>query len=143
MGSEGEQELVDRWWLGLRGRTLEDVTGHEFTVVLDFGEGSTLTIEAATNIAPTTARDEEIPAVIHHADGTVSTADALLSLIGLRVLSAVGFKTGALRLVFESGRMLTIPFGDQYEAWQLTGPSGRMWVSLPGGGLASFPPASA
>ena len=29
-----------------------------------------------------------------------------------------------------------------YEAWQLTGPSGRMWVSLPGGGLTTFPGGS-
>jgi hypothetical protein len=77
--------------------------------------------------------------VTHNEDGTVSTSDALLSLISQQVLSSVGFKTGALPLVFESGALLTVPYGEMYEAWQLTGASGRMWVSLRGGGLATFP----
>lgn len=85
---------------------------------------------------PQGARD---PGGTHNESGAVSTSDALLSLVGQQVLSSVGFKTGALRLVFESGALLTVPYGEQYEAWQLTGPSGRMWVSLPGGGLATFP----
>jgi hypothetical protein len=117
---------------------VESVDAHEFSVVLNFGEGSALTVESAANVRAS-AREPETPAVTHNEDGTVSTFDALLSLIGQRVVSGVGFKTGALRLVFESAAWLTIPFGDQYEAWQLTGPSGRMWISLPGGGLATFP----
>jgi Family of unknown function (DUF6188) len=138
VGSEVEKELEDRWWLGLRARVLKSIDASEFTVVLNFGEGSALTIESAASVRPS-IRGPEIPAVTHNEDGTVSTSDALLSLIGQHVLSSVAFKTGALRLVFESGALLAVPFGEQYEAWQLTGSSGRMWVSLPGGGLATFP----
>ena len=43
----------------------------------------------------------EIPAVTHNEDRTVSTSDALMSLIGQQVLSSVGFKAGALHLAFE------------------------------------------
>lgn len=107
-------------------------------MVLHFGEGSALTIESAATVRATTGQTE-VPAVTLNDDGTVSTSDALLSLVGQEVLSGVGFKTGALRLVFESGAMLTVSPGEQYEAWQLTRPTGRTWVSLPGGGLASFP----
>jgi hypothetical protein len=117
---------------------LESVDTYQFTVVLTFGEGSALTIESAANVRTSTGAPET-PAVTHNEDGTVSTSDALTSLIGQQVLSSVGFKTGALRLVFESGALRRVPYGEQYEAWQLTGPSGRMWVSLPGGGLATFP----
>jgi len=137
VGSEVEQELDDRWWVGLRARALESVDAHEYTVVLDFGEGSALTIESAANVGAT-RREPETTAVAHNEDGTLSTSDALLSLIGQKVLSSVGFKTDELRLVFESGALLTVAHGEHYEAWQLTGPSGRTWVSLPGG-LATFP----
>ena len=138
MASEAEQELDDRWWLGLRARALQSVDAGEFSVVLHFGEGSALTIESAATVRGSTG-ETEVPAVTLSDDGTVSTSDALLALVGQEVLSGVGFKTGALRLVFEAGAMLTVPPGEQYEAWQLTGPTGRTWVSLPGGGLASFP----
>lgn len=139
VGSEVEKELDDRWWLGLRGRTLEAVDPQDFMVVLDFGGGSALTIESAANVRATSAPRTEASAVAHNDDGTLSTSDAVLSLVGQRVLSSVGFKIGDLRVVFDSGQMLLVPFGEHHEAWQLTGPSGRMWVSLPGGGLATFP----
>jgi hypothetical protein len=142
VGTEGEQELDDRWRLGLRGSALESVDTQEFMVVLNFGGGVALTIESAANVRAASAPGTETPAVTRNADGTVSTSDALTSLAGQRVLSGVGFKTGALRLVFESGPLLTVPVDEHYEAWQLTGPSGRMWVSLPGGGLSTFPGAS-
>ena len=98
-----EQELDDRWWLGLAARALESVNIHDYTVVLDFGERSALTIESGATLGATTRRSE-VPAVTHNEDGTVSASDALLSLVGQQVVSSVGFKTGDLRLVFESGR---------------------------------------
>lgn len=61
-------------------------------------------------------------------------------LSGLAV--RVAFKTGDLHIVFESGAILRVPAAEHYEAWQLTGPSGRLGVSLPGGGLATFPAAA-
>lgn len=139
MGSEVEQELDDRWWLGLRGRALEAVDPQDFMVVLAFGGGSALTIESAATLRAASAPGTETSAVALSEDGTLSTSDALLALVGQRVLSSVGFKAGDLRLVFDSGQTLGVPHGEHYEAWQLTGPSGRMWVSLPGGGLATFP----
>lgn len=141
VGSEVEQELDDRWLLGLRAKALQSVDAQEFMVVLNFGGGSALTIESAANLRPASEPGTETPAVTLSEDGTVSVSDALVSLIGQRLVSSVGFKTGALRLVFESGALLTVPEGEQYEAWQLNGPSGRLWVSLPVGGLAIFPAA--
>lgn len=133
-----EQELDDRWWLGLRSTAVESVYAHKFTVVLKFGEGSALTIESDAYVRAS-RREPATPAVTDNEDGTVATSHALLSLIGQQVPSSVGFKTGAIRLAFESGALLTVPHDEQREAWQLTGPSGRTWVSLPGGGLATFP----
>ncbi|MFC6006303.1 DUF6188 family protein [Angustibacter luteus] len=139
MGSEVEQELDDRWWLGLRKRALESVDVHEFVVVLNFAGGSVLSIEAAATVRAVSAPGTETAVVTRMADGTVWTSEVLMSLVGQQLLVSVGFKDGALRLVFESGLMLDVPHDEQYEAWQLTGVSGRRWVSLPGGGPATFP----
>jgi hypothetical protein len=37
-------------------------------------------------------------------------------LTGQRVLSSVGFKTDELRIVFESGALLTVAHGERYDA---------------------------
>jgi hypothetical protein len=138
VGSEVEQELDDRWWIGLVGRTVESIDKHEFNLVVSFGRGTALTIESVADVQAS-PRQPGTPAVSMNQDGSVFASNALLSLAGQRVVSGVAFKTGALRLLFESGARLTVPFGEEHEAWQLTGPSGRLWVSLPGGGLATFP----
>ncbi|MFF4518496.1 DUF6188 family protein [Streptomyces mirabilis] len=50
--------------------------------------------------------------------------------------SAVAFKSGTLRLVFDTGHHLTCSSDPSFEAWQVTGPAGWRFVSLPGGDLA-------
>lgn len=104
--------------------------------MLNFGGASALTVESTANVQAASGPSTESLAVIRNDDGTVSTSDALTSLVGQQVLSSVGFKTGKSRVVFDSGQILNVPHDPHYEAWQLTGPSGRVWVSLPGGGLA-------
>lgn len=142
VGSEDEQELEDRWWLGLRDRTVVSVDADEFSVCVAFGDSSALTIES-----PATFKSgpdhPAIPALMFRPDDTVIISDGLLSLEGQRVRSGVGFKTGSIRLVFDSGAHLLVPFDEHYEAWQLTGPSGRTWISMPGGGLTTIPAESA
>lgn len=138
MGSEIEQELDDRWWLGLRGRTVEAVLDHRFTVLVRFEGRASLTIEAEAHFKRS-ADERMYPAVIRNGDGTLSATGELVELVGRRVMSAVAFKTGQLRLAFESARQLTVAPGEQFESWQFTGPSGRLWVSMPGGGLSTFP----
>jgi len=52
------------------------------------------------------------------------------------VVSAVALKTGALRLVFDTGSQLRVPKDDGFEAWNARGPGSILVVSLPGGELA-------
>ncbi|MFE2967037.1 DUF6188 family protein [Streptomyces sp. NPDC059340] len=47
-----------------------------------------------------------------------------------------GFKSGTLCLVFDTGRHLNCSSDPSFEAWQVTGPAGWRFVSLPGGDLA-------
>lgn len=95
--------------------------------------------ESAAYVRALSAPGTETPAVTRSEGGTVSASEVLTSLVGQQVLSSVGFKDGALRLVFQSWLLLKVPHDERGEAWQLTGRSRRVWVSLPGGGLATFP----
>ncbi|MGW5567122.1 DUF6188 family protein [Streptomyces tendae] len=61
---------------------------------------------------------------------------AALALFGAKVLSAVAFKSGTLRLVFDTGHHLTYSPDPAFETWQVAGPTGWRFASLPGGDLA-------
>lgn len=60
---------------------------------------------------------------------------AALGLFGAKVLSAVAFKTGSLRLVFDSGCHLNSQADPSFEAWEVLGPGGWRVISMPGGKL--------
>ena len=61
---------------------------------------------------------------------------AALDLFGARVLAAMAFKDGRLRLLFDGGDQLHVPPDSFYEAWSLSGPGTLRAVCLPRGGLA-------
>lgn len=137
VGSEEEQEFADRSSLGLRGSSVESVDVDLYQVLVGFSDRSVLTIECPADLA--SASGQLQPAVTVGIDGTVTVSDALLAVLGTWVVSGVGFKNGTLQLAFSSGVELRVPFDADHEAWQLTGSSGRTWLSVPGGGLATFP----
>ncbi len=61
---------------------------------------------------------------------------AALGLFGAKVLSAVAFKTGSMRLVFDNGCHLNSRADPDFEAWEVLGPGGWRIISMPGGKLA-------
>jgi hypothetical protein len=61
---------------------------------------------------------------------------AALDLFGARVLAAMAFKDGRLRLLFDGGDQLHVPPDSFYEAWSVSGPGTLRAVCLPRGGLA-------
>jgi hypothetical protein len=88
VSSEDEQELEDRWLLGLRGRSVESVDVYEFSVGVAFGGGFALTIESPANLHPA-PRAPKVPALTLNSDGTVSGSDALLLVsVSCRVLGS-------------------------------------------------------
>jgi len=60
-------------------------------------------------------------------------------LFGAKVLSAVAFKTGSMRLVFDNGWHLNSRADPSFEAWEVLGPGGWRIISMPGGELAIWP----
>jgi hypothetical protein len=138
VGSEVEQELDDRWWIGLVGRTVESIDTHEFNVVVSFGRGTALTIESAADVQAS-PRQPGTPAVSMNQDGSVFASNALLSLAGQKVVSGVAFKTRCVASRVRVRCALDRPVRGGARNLATTGPSGRLWVSLPGDGLATFP----
>lgn len=62
----------------------------------------------------------------------------LLTLHQAEVKSAVTDEIGNLRVDFSDGRTLQCRPDQQYEAWNLSGEDGLLYVCLPGGGLAAW-----
>jgi hypothetical protein len=120
MGSEDECELDDRWWLGWRGLEVRQVEQSMQGFVVLIGERSELTLSADFTLRPVSGAAPETHAVI-------------AKLVGDVVLSSVAFKTGELRLVFQSGLRLDT----RGRAWSAVGESERTWTRFPGAPLAT------
>jgi hypothetical protein len=125
--------MDDRWILPYREmRVLQVRVSYQLTLVLDGGASVDLESEAELGkVAPNTA--DAVTAQLIPERQEVAPA---LSLFGAQVLSAVAFKSGGLRLVFDSGDLLCVQPNRQYEAWGATGPGTIRIVCQPGGGLA-------
>lgn len=131
MSTEAEPvEHDDRWILNLRGRGVAGITvDYRLTLVLD--EGWEVVLETPARLSSGSAHTN--PGVLLVPEN--QDVAAALPLFGTKVVSAVAFKSGTLRMVFEDGTHLTCPTDAAFEAWQITGPGGRRFVSLPGGDL--------
>ncbi|MFE0511067.1 DUF6188 family protein [Streptomyces sp. NPDC058964] len=128
---EGPVEHVDRWNLSLQGMPVTRIST-EIRLVLSLHSDWEIAVEAPVRLSHGPVHVG--PSVLLNPE-TESIAPAL-ELLGARVLSAVAFKSGTLRLVFDTGHHLTCSPDPSFEAWQVMGPAGWRIVSLPGGGLA-------
>ncbi|MGI5338080.1 DUF6188 family protein [Streptomyces sp. CA-181903] len=115
----------------LRGMAVAEI-GVNFRLVLALDSEWEVALESPAGLSHGTARTNP-PVPLKPESQDVAAA---LHLFRAKVLSAVAFKSGALRLVFDTGHHLTCPSDPSFEAWQVTGPTGWRFVSLPGGGLA-------
>ncbi|MGW3498953.1 DUF6188 family protein [Streptomyces sp. NPDC001020] len=132
MSAEEEPvEHEDRWALSLRGLSVVRISiDFRLTLVLD--TGWEVVLEAPAQLSAGSLRTNPgLPLRPESQD-----VAAALPLFGAKVLSAVAFKSGALRMVFDSGTHLTCSSDASFEAWQITGPGGWRFVSPPGGDLA-------
>lgn len=120
---ESSAEHEDRWVLGLRGLRVTEAR-YDRRLVLVLGAGWEVALGGAVR--------RSLGGV--HLGRVVPLAPE--SLVGATVLSAVAFKSGTLRLVLDTGQHLTCPSAPDTEAWQVTGPAGRRFAALPGGGLS-------
>ncbi|MER7735147.1 DUF6188 family protein [Streptomyces erythrochromogenes] len=127
-------EQEDRWILNLRGLAVTRI-GVDVRLTLFLDGGWEVVLEAPARLS-----DGAIGPVRPLLPQTQDVA-AALPLFGATVRSAVAFKTGSLRIVFDSGLHLVCRPDASCEAWQVTGPQDRRFVSRPGGGLATWGPS--
>ncbi|MFI1259054.1 DUF6188 family protein [Streptomyces netropsis] len=124
-------EHDDRWILNLRGRSVAGITvDYRLTLALDEGWEVVLETPARLSSGPAHTNPPGVLLVPKTQD-----VGAALPLFGAKVVSAVAFKSGTLRMVFEDGTHLRCPTDAAFESWQITGPGGWQFVSLPGGDL--------
>ncbi|SEG76357.1 hypothetical protein SAMN05216223_11080 [Actinacidiphila yanglinensis] len=125
------REYEDRWVLDLRGLGVVRIrVDFRLTLVLD--AGWEIVLEGSTRLSSGSVRAD--PGVVLAPES--QDVAAALSLFGATVLSLVAFKSGSLRAVFDNGTRLRCPSDPSFEAWQIAGPRGWRFVSLPGGDLA-------
>jgi hypothetical protein len=97
-------EFDDRWRLRCRGMQVVQVrVSYQLTLLLATGETATIETEALLTHGPRQAPDAVRVALVPERQDV-----AALVLFGATVLSSVAFKSGALRLVFDTGHHLTV-----------------------------------
>jgi len=132
-GRLGAVERTDRWslpWQDMRVTQLR--LDAQLTLVLD--ESTEIVVGCpATIVRGTTPESGAISVRLAPHRQEVAAA---LDLFGARVLAAMAFKDGRLRLLFQGGDQLHVPPDSFYEAWSLSGPGSLRAVCLPRGGLA-------
>ncbi|MEV0095241.1 DUF6188 family protein [Streptomyces sp. NPDC050738] len=126
-------EDEDRWRLGLRGLTVTRIEV-DAQLRLSLGRDWAVVLEGPARLGPVAGPSVRVnPAT--WGVGVGVGAGAALPLFGAKVLSAVAFKSGSLRLVFDTPLMLTCAPDPEREAWQIAGPRGSLFAARPGGGL--------
>ncbi|MET8824374.1 DUF6188 family protein [Streptomyces sp. NPDC004610] len=123
-------EHEDRWNLNPWGWSVARITV-DFRLTLALDAGWEVVLEAPARLSsgpdPTGSGVVLVP--------ETQDVAAVLPLFGAGIVSVVVFKSGTLRMVFEDGTGLICPADAAFEAWEITGPGGWRFVSLPAGGL--------
>jgi hypothetical protein len=132
-GQAGAVERADRWSLPYQDMRITQIRlDAQLTLVLD--ESTEIVVGSpATLVRGTTPESGAIS--VRLAPHRQEVAGAL-DLFGARIIAAVAFKDGRLRLLFDGGDQLHVPPDSWYEAWSATGPGSLRAVCLPRGGLA-------
>jgi hypothetical protein len=126
-------ELDDRWLLPYRDMQVIQVrVSYQLTLLLDSGVQLDIETEALLTHGSLSAPDA-VPTRLVPERQEVAPA---LALFGAKIVSAVAFRSGSLRLIFETGSHLNVKPHPRYEAWGAHGPGKLVLVCQPGGGVA-------
>jgi hypothetical protein len=132
-------EAADRWELPIGGC---DVTqcqiDYAFSLVVAAApaESFYVTIEQPFWFRASSGSDESMLVP----EGPPVALGPALAVLRSSVERAVAYKDGRLEIQFTGGAEIRVPVGKGFEAWNLTGPGGLRFVSLPGGELAVWSP---
>ena len=122
-------EHDDRWIMNLRGLAVTEI-GISYQLSLCLGSDARVVLGSPFTLTQGDGRQDVI------LDPGRQDVAAALGLFGAKVLSAVAFKSGSMRLVLDNGWHLNSRADPSFEAWEVLGPGGWRIVSMPGGELA-------
>lgn len=125
-------EHEDRWILGLRGLNVTRIIIDDQLSLL-LGSDALVVLEGPCRLSQGPAAGDGPQKMLDPGRQDVAAA---VALFGAEVVSAVAFKAGSLRMVFDNGLHLSCRADPSFEAWQVTGPGDWRFVALSGGDLA-------
>lgn len=128
-------EFVDRWTFPVENLTVTQLR-IDYSLVISLWVSKELffdvTIEAPFQlIIPNKEPVEVVPETL---DGMCSALNILHQVL----LSATVFKKGTLELFFLSGSQIIVVPDNLYEAWNITGPNGLLFVCKPSGDVETW-----
>jgi hypothetical protein len=122
------EEYEDRWVLGYRDMLVSNViVGERLTLMLN--SRACLVLAGPAWLSCGSIRNDSSPRIQLIAPRW--DAAEVLQLQGDKVLSAVAFKTGALRVVFSGGMHLNCKAHESSRAWETIGPGEWKFAALP------------
>lgn len=71
-------------------------------------------------------------------EGNPAGLAPLLRLVRLGVSRIDAFKDGHLEIGINDGTVLSVPASDDFEPWEISGSKGPLFVSVPGGSVATW-----
>lgn len=131
------QSGMNRWLLPLED---EQVTWCCVDYAVSFGTQNQISVRIEQPFSYNSA--DRVEHRIVPEDDPVLVAP-VLAIARLSVREGFAYTDGHLELTFSDGSTIDVPSGQDYEAWQLTGPAGLKMVSVPGGELSVWRPTSA
>lgn len=124
-------EQSDRWLLPIVGGEVAQCRfDYALTLVIDRDGSFEVRIEQPFTFEPPNGEECSLDPA-----SDPGRAGRALELLHDRVTGAAALKDGRLELKFESGAAIRVPGGGELEPWNVVGPGGLRFVSVPDGGL--------
>lgn len=134
------QEFADRWILPIAGRAVRRCClDHAFGIELRATDCADATIRIGGEFA---FRESDGRGWRLRPEDDASLLGPALRMFGLTVDHAEAYKDGTLEVAFADGSDLRVAPDPAVEAWEFAGERGVRIVSLPGGDLAVWQPAT-
>ena len=132
-------DAADRWVVPMAGLPVTQCRlDYAFTIIIGDEPGASFQVCVEQPfMARMAGRGDEL---LLDPEGDPAEMAPALGVLHRRVEQAIAFKDGRLELLLGDGSVLEVPAGEDYEPWNIVGPSGLRIVSLPGGGLAIWSP---
>ena len=128
-------ELDDRWIFPIENLTVTQLR-IDYSLVISLWVSQELFFNVAIE-APfqfINHNKETIKVTPETSEGVCS----ILDILDATVQSAIAFKNGALELVFQNGCRIIAKPDYMYEAWNIAGPAGLLFVCKPSGEVESW-----